>query len=88
MTSPWIDHWEKLERLIGQVIERTSEALPESDLAQVREFNENREYRLALEELIYIYSETGIRPTDDVRSMMTNIAAEMRMDAAISKLPR
>jgi hypothetical protein len=87
MNRPRTEHWDELEHLIGQAIECVSEELPQENFVQIREFNEHREYGLALLDLVDIYCEGKTRPSDEVRSMLTRIASEMNMEAEVSKLP-
>lgn len=78
----------KIEILLTRLLKSVADVFSDGELMEVSEFIENGEYGLALETLVYIFSEERKLVPKEVFDLVRESAAAMDMDATslVSKL--
>lgn len=77
-----MSHFEEIETLFSNLLAATSQALSDSERAEVQKFIDVGEYGLALETAVDIYVEEEKTVSADVVAQVKSVANAMSMDQA------
>jgi hypothetical protein len=78
-----MSNFDEIEAMLSQLLVASTPTLSDARRAQVQEFIDVGEYGLALETVVYGYSETKKIATAEVVGLVERLIAAMSMDAAL-----